>query len=642
MNRQRFLPLAVLTLFVMLLCPARPCFSRTSERLLDFRSWIQVHPDGSMTVEETIRVACERKQIKRGIFREFPTKYKDRYGNTVNVGFEVINVERDGRPEPYHIQGAPNGKRVYIGQKDVLLRPGTYTYSIVYKTSGQLGFFKDFDELYWNVTGNGWNFVIDRVQAVVQLPSGAQIQDKAAYTGRHGEKGRDYTIGSDESGSLAFTTTRPLMPGEGLTIAVAWPKGIVTEPTFLDKAGYVLRDNRSVVSGLAGMFTLFAYYLLVWFRVGRDPAKGTIVPLFSPPEGFSPAAVRFIIRMDFDDKAFAAAVVNLAVKGFLTINQGEDDVFTLKKTGSSQSNLSKGEQRIMNKLFKSKGTMRLKNSNHRAIQGAVSALKKSLSRDFEKIYFFQNYRYFVPGVILTLLTLGAVILTARDVGTAAFMSLWLSIWTVGCFFLVVRAASAWKSALQGGVKVLSSAGALGATLFALPFLAGEIFGLWAFSSSVSLLAVPVLLVLVFINVLFYHLLKAPTVPGRKLMDEIEGFKLYLSVAEEERLNILNPPDKTQALFEQYLPYAMALNVENEWNEQFAGVLAAAAAGGEYSPTWYTGTSWSRLDSNSFASNLGSAFSGAISSASSAPGSSSGSGGGGSSGGGGGGGGGGGW
>lgn len=642
LNAPGILPLAVLTVFSILFILGRPCCSRASERLLDFKSRIQVHQDGSMTVHETIQVICEGKQIKRGIFREFPTKYKDRYGNTVEVGFTVVKVIRDGRREPYHIQQAPNGKRVYIGQKEVLLKPGSYTYDIIYKTDRQLGFFRDFDELYWNVTGNGWSFVIDRARAVVELPPGAEIQDKAAYTGRVGEKGRDYTSGFDDSGSPVFTTSRPLMPGEGLTIAVAWPKGFVAEPTSLDKASYVLKDNRSVFWGLAGMLIVFAYYLLAWFRVGRDPAAETIVPLFAPPGGFSPAAVRYVTRMGFDDKSFAAAIVNLAVKGYLTIDQGHDDVFTLEKTANGKADLSRGEQRIMAELLSSRSSIRLKRSNHRTIQAAVAALKKSLKTEFEKTYFLLNSGYFAPGLILTILTLGVMILAARDAGPAAFMGLWLSIWTVGCFFLVLNALRAWKKTLQGGVKALRAAGAVGATLFALPFLAGEIFGLWALSSSLSPLAAPILPALIFINVLFYHLLKAPTLLGRRVMDKIEGFKLYLSVAEKERLNMLNPPDRTPELFERYLPYAMALNVENKWSEQFAGVLAAAAGGGEYRPAWCTGRSWTGMDGSALASTLGSAFAGAVSSASSAPGSSSGSGGGGSSGGGGGGGGGGGW
>ena len=213
----------------------QPAFSAQAERILDFHSRIQVHQDGSMTVTENIRVVCAGKQIKRGIYRDFPSKYKDRYGNTVRVGFEVVTVLRDDHPAPYHIKQLSNGERVYIGQKKVFLRPATYTYTITYRTYGGLGFFRDFDELYWNVTGHGWGFVINRAEAVIELPLGADILNNAAYTGRYGGKGQDFTTGYDEQGNISFTTTRPLMPKEGLTIAVAWPKGIVTESTFVDK-----------------------------------------------------------------------------------------------------------------------------------------------------------------------------------------------------------------------------------------------------------------------------------------------------------------------------------------------------------------------------------------------------------------------
>jgi uncharacterized membrane protein len=153
----------------------------------------------------------------------------------------------------------------------------------------------------------------------------------------------------------------------------------------------------------------------------------------------------------------------------------------------------------------------------------------------------------------------------------------------------------------------------------------------------------VLLVLIILNCLFFHLLKAPTLQGRRVMDQMEGFKLYLSVAEKERLEMFHPPKKTPELFEKYLPYALALDVENEWSEQFAEVLARAQAEGRaYSPVWYHGSSWDSFSPSRFSDTLGSSFAGAIASASTAPGSSSGSGGGGFSGGGGGGGGGSGW
>jgi uncharacterized membrane protein len=145
-----------------------------------------------------------------------------------------------------------------------------------------------------------------------------------------------------------------------------------------------------------------------------------------------------------------------------------------------------------------------------------------------------------------------------------------------------------------------------------------------------------------VNLVFFHLLRAPTVPGRRLLDQLEGFRMYMTTAEEERLKILHPPEKTPELFERYLPYALALDCENEWNTKFAAVLAAAAVAGAAAPVWYSGRNWDWGRTGSFTDSLGSGLAASAASASTAPGSSSGSGGGGSSGGGGGGGGGSGW
>ena len=147
--------------------------------------------------------------------------------------------------------------------------------------------------------------------------------------------------------------------------------------------------------------------------------------------------------------------------------------------------------------------------------------------------------------------------------------------------------------------------------------------------------------------IFFILLKAPTAKGREIMDQIEGFKRYLSVAEKHRLDAFHPPEKTPELFEKFLPYAIALEVENKWSEQFDDVLKAASATTEgtsqgYHPVWYHGSHWNRFGAAGFAGAVGGAMASSIASAATAPGSSSGAGGGGFSGGGGGGGGGGGW
>jgi len=139
--------------------------AKQTERILRFKSHIRIQTDGSMTVTETITVYAAGQQIKRGIYRDFPTKYKDRFGNTVRVGFEVMSVFRKGRPEAFHLKKTANGIRVYMGKKNKMVRTGVHAYTLTYRTDRQLGYFDEFDELYWNVTGNGWSFSIEKVQA---------------------------------------------------------------------------------------------------------------------------------------------------------------------------------------------------------------------------------------------------------------------------------------------------------------------------------------------------------------------------------------------------------------------------------------------------------------------------------------------
>jgi uncharacterized membrane protein YgcG len=612
-----------------------------SERILDFQSVIVVHPDAAMTVTEHITVQATGHEIKRGIIRDFPTTYQDRLGNTVTVDFNVVGVMRDGQPEPYHIQPVSNGVKIYIGQKDMFLKSGVYTYTIRYRTARELGFFKDFDELYWNVTGNGWTFPIDRAEAIIELPTGAKILRYAAYTGYQGGRGHDVTIKPGDH-DIVFKTTRGLAPREGLTVAVAWPKGVVHEPSSQEKVDFYLRDNLAIALGLLWLAVLLGFYLWVWFRVGRDPATGTIIPLYSPPRGFSPAGVRFLSRMGYDDKVFASAVVDMAVKGALLIKEADGE-YTLARRDGAQQSLSQGEALIAGQLFANGSAIKLANENHTRIKAAIDTLKKNLKTEFEKIYFVTNSGYLTPGIAITLLGAVFIILGARDKAAAGFGSLWLIIWTIGCYFLATGTYKRWQAVRGSGFKLGKLLAALGASLFALPFLAGEIFGAYFLATAVSIPAIITLAALAFLNALFYHLLKAPTLAGRQIMDQIEGFKLYLSVAEKDRLNLLNPPEKTPALFEKYLPYALALDVENAWSEQFAEVLARAGTEAQpYTPLWYSGSSWDGFHTAQFTDSLGSAFASAISSSSSPPGSSSGSGGGGFSGGGGGGGGGSGW
>ncbi|MFA5100842.1 MAG: DUF2207 domain-containing protein [Candidatus Omnitrophota bacterium] len=618
----------------------------SEEKILSFQSDILLDPDGSMTVTESITVCAGSKKIKHGIYRDFPTRYQDHSRNVFNVEFQVQRVLRDGKVEPYHMKDMRNGKRVYIGSQDAFVSPGVHVYALTYKTDRQTGFFKDFDELYWNATGNGWDFVIEKARAVISLPASlkGKVISYEAYSGSTGARQRDYSSSIDESGNIVFTSTKPIFPGQGLTVAVTWPKGYIARPPLKTRVYYFARDNAIVVIGLLGLAIVVAYYLFVWYRFGKDPVKGTIIPLYKPPGNLTPQAMRYIAKMGYDSKVFGCAVIDMAVKGYLSIHDN-NSVITLRRAGGDPSALSADELEIGRKLLSSSEIV-LQNTRHDTVSASIGALKLHLKRNYEKTYFFTNIKFFIPGAVLSVLILmaGVYIQAGPDLPVAVFMSAWLTGWSVGVFFLMTMVAAAWKGYLQSAGRSSALLGqAVFISIFAVPFIAGELVGLGVLLSSSGIAALPILMLFVFVNMIFYHLLKAPTLAGRRVMDKIEGFKMYLGVAEKDRLNTLYGPERTPELFEQYLPYALAFDVEQAWAEKFAAVLQAARTeGAPYRPAWYSGTAWSSFGVAGFASSVGGSVSQAISSASHAPGSSSGSGGGGSSGGGGGGGGGGGW
>jgi len=619
------------------------------ERILSYDSHITVGADGWLTVRETIRVQAEGQKIKRGIYRDFPTQYT-KLGCRWIVPFEVLSVQRDGRPSAHHTEEQGRSTRLYIGSENVHLKPGAYEYVIEYRTARQLIFHDDRDELYWNVTGNGWEFPLDKVTATVVVPPGAAVlkDDIHSYTGLAGAGESDCTSDSETDGSVTFQTTRNLAEREGLTISLAWPKGHVVEPTAAQRRQWFFKDNMGLVYGAGGLLLLLGYFLLVWTLVGRDPDAGAIIPRYEPPKGIGAAAARFIDRMGFDNECFAAAIIGMAVKGYLTISMGTKHFTVRKADGASPKMLDPVERKLAKKLLGSKGEITLTNKNHARISKAIDILKASLKATYERVYFFRNTKFWIPGLVLSALAIVATgVLYCAPV--TLFMSVWLSIWTVAVSAMLVAAGKLWRQAFTGRGNRLASFGqAIFLSLFALPFVGAEIAVIVIFSAQTTPLLLVVVGVAAVLDIIFYHLLKRPTHLGQRTMDEIDGLRLYLSVAEQDRLHYMHPPEKTPEEFEQFLPYALALGVEQEWSEQFSDVLAAAAVSDEkYAPRWYSSHtsrySFSTLGAGAFASSLGGSFSSAISSSSSPPGSSSGGGGGGgSSGGGGGGGGGGGW
>jgi uncharacterized membrane protein YgcG len=615
----------------MLIIPAASRAQTEPERVLQYDSHVSVEADGNLLVTETIKVFAARGQIQHGIYRDFPQVYQTAGGRSLKTGFKVQRVARDGQPEDYHLAKLPNGTRVYMGSKSQLVAPGLHTYELTFSTDRQLGFFDNHDELYWNVTGNGWILPIDAVTCTVNLPGGALATNLMAYTGAQGERGRDFTS-SHEGNTATFTTTRPLPPGYGLTIVVEWPKGFVSPPTQLKRLMYWSRDNRLVIWGWAAVLLVSAYYLGIWNWKGRDPRRGVIIPLYEPPPGFSPAAVRHLRRMGFDHRAFAVTIVSLAVKGAIRIEQEKKflggKTFTLVPESGFSGQLLPEEETVLRNLVGDGAPIALKQENHATLRAAIEILTSQLTESQKKVYFHDNWGW---GILGLLLSAGLSVWIVRDeigLSIPAFCAS-AALAAVFAYNLCVRRAKAWVLGLCGLIAVIAL----------------QVLGV--FPSPAAFMAAAIALGLV--NGIFIHLIKAPTPKGRRILDHIEGFKKYLSVAEKDELTLEDPPERTLHLFEMFLPYAMALDVEEQWSKQFTDVIAAAASSPEqsgYSPTWYSGDAYRSIGAASFVGALGGSLAGAIASSSQAPGSSSGGGGGGggggSSGGGGGGGGGGGW
>lgn len=239
-------------------------------------------------------------------------------------------------------------------------------------------------------------------------------------------------------------------------------------------------------------------------------------------------------------------------------------------------------------------------------------MRRSLREDFENIYFSKNKKLLTVGTALSAAVLGGM----AAVNTAG---LGLGI-TVIAFALLLYALyplslGAWTGFGRGEGGVFSFSIV---TFIFIIVSAGAIEGLgsavFVWLTQAPVVQVALAIGIVVLNMVFYHLMKAPSLLGRNVMDHIEGFRLFLTVAEKDRLNFHNPPDVTPEVFESYLPFAIALDVENEWGEQFD--LALTRVGGQtyrdsYEPTWFHSDYHVWPSPRDFASDFAPTFGGSV-------------------------------
>jgi Predicted membrane protein (DUF2207) len=631
-----------------------------------FNSDVQVAEDGELTVTETLRVRAEGNLMRHGIYRDFPLTFRDAGGKVREVTFSVIRVFRDGFSEPYHTERDNGVIRIYAGDKDVSLATGEHTYVFEYRTGRQVRWFDGKPELNWNVTGNFWRFPIETATYTLHLVDGAAPLRWTAFTGVSGARGTDWHGAISSDGTLTVSTTRRLSPGEGLTVVAALAATAVDPPSASTLLWYEFFDYRQWIIGGIGFLVILIYYFAAWEAFGRDPAGGAIIPLFHPPDGISPALANYIHRWGLTRekwRAFTAAALSLAVRGVIVVDRSGGGL-TLKTTGNSPDGatpLPVEERAILTTVTIAGGSIVIDRAYAKIVADLADKFTTAVVTANRNRFFRRNLGYVVFGVVMTVAVVAVIANFGglQDTDYAILYVLGFSGLFFGMFVLPIL-----RSFFGEGPKLETMAGLLIFLAIAVIFVSiifnivsaasirrmSEILpGLRAFVE-----AYPFSFVLVAafgaLNGIFLYLMKAPTVLGRKVMDQLDGLRLYLETAESDRLNLnAAAPEITKDRFEALLPYAVALDVEKPWAHAFEAALRRANPGdadpmGHYRPGWYGGGNWSSGNFDSAMASTVGGVSGAFAAAVPASSGSSGfsGGGGGGSGGGGGGGGGGGW
>ncbi|MRI62730.1 DUF2207 domain-containing protein [Ornithobacterium rhinotracheale] len=555
------------------------------ERILNFHSDIKVEESSDIQVQEKIKVHSEGINIRRGIFRVLPTIRKKNTGN-YKVTYHVSSVLRDGVEEPYFTEINDGKFYIYIGDKNNFLLAGDYEYQINYTADNQIGYFDTYDEFYWNVNGSYWDFPIDEVSANIVLPHGVKVESTACYTGAYGEDKKDCGIEAEE-GVVSYKAEN-LSIGEGLTVAVAFTKGAVlapAPPSFLEKCGI------TILSIILLIPTLF-YCYKTWDKYGRDYPSPVVVPQFNVPNNMSPGTVGMFNELNVKSKFFSAAVVHLAIKGYLKIEEivkkgffADEKYYKLIQLKDPDNSLPEEEQYLLKELFRSKTEKIIGKKYDEDLSESVQAFKDSL--------IVQNDYLIRKGANLKFLTLPILLVFGLNLALIAFCyinqykddsyeeTLVLSAFSfVISFFLLIIPAFVRSF---NTVMILYSIASL--------FLVGTaVLYLVEMGEDYYFLSIPRLLVSIGLSVLLFYriLIKRPSIELLETQSLIKGLKMYLGFAEEKKLQYFNPPKLTPQVFEEMLPYAMVLGTDGIWGKKFQQLVNEGMVSKDYAPTWYVG------------------------------------------------------
>ena len=501
--------LSFLFLLVAVLAQSNSAAAK-SWRISNFQDNITVSPDGSAQVSETITLVFVGEW--HGIHRTIPIEYPGPDGTNYQLFLDVTSVTgEDGAKLKYDssTSGAYRDLKIYI--PDAF--NATRTVNIAYRVRNATRFFDQYDEFYWNVTGNDWPVPIEHATATVHFPDAASGSLRAqAFTGVYGSTERDATA-TVEGSTANFETSNPLPMRGGMTIDVYIPKGVLKAPSALMKLFWFIGSNPAVFLPLVTLVVMLG----LWWFAGRDPDPGmSVAPMYDPPPGISPAEAGTLLDDRIHPRDITSTIVDLAVRGFIKIEEtdekgllfhNKDYIFHLLQKRQDWSGLAPHERVMLENIFAGD-----------ASDTRLSSLK--------------NRFYTAVPVVRT------------DIMSALKQK--------GIYTLDPDSANGYSIGAGFGILI--------------PFAVLQILGWVDFFSSVPIVVI-CLLISAIIWFLFARQMTAKTLKGARTHIAVLGFQEFMNRVDADRLKVM-PPNT----FEKFLPYAMALGVEHHWAQAFSGIV----------------------------------------------------------------------
>jgi uncharacterized membrane protein YgcG len=497
-------------------------------RIERFRAEIDVLPDSTVSVTESI-TAHFLGGPWHGLYREIPVEYVTPQGMNYSLFLDVKRItDGTGHPLKYESSRERHYRKlkIYIDNAD----DSVQTINIEYTVSDALKFHEDFDEFYWNITGDEWDVPISSASATITLPSTAKNIRANFATGAYRSRGQDAEISVTGNG-VEVHTTAPLPYHHGLTVAVAFDKGALREPTALDRTVLFFRSNWPLLLP----FLVAAIMCWIWYTNGRDPRLRPIAAQYEPPDQLTPSEVGTLVDNSADMRDITAAIVDLAVRGYIVIQERSEEhlmglyktqsySFILKKNRSEWSALKPHEQSLLDGIFDTGTAEEVVDMAdlHNVFYKSLPIIKNQV---FAQLVNRGYYLHRPDTVRSTYIGAGLII---------GFLAIW------------------------GGAAVGRSLGMAGA-----PFIIA------------GLLSAAVICG-------FGWFMPARTASGTRALEGALGFEDFLSHVESDRFNRMI---KTPEMFEKFLPFAMALGVEKNWSKAFQNIY-------NQPPGWYQGGNFS--------------------------------------------------